>query len=434
MQAPRNVCLSAQVDLPAESNQQQHSALLEAIIKQAPQARCLTSLAIRQLLPLPPGAGHTANEVPPPLPPTAPPPVLSLGAACRLVSALPELRHLELPGTLEGGLPGVERLLRSAPVSGRLETLIVGDLWKDRTTRLSLEGGMGEDEEASEYAAAADAGEASGGPFGGVRGQGTRLVLSRCDLARAVTLLGGNDGAALRCLARLGLHLTLQPDPQRTHCFYVGGIDPRVDGAATAVGAGGAAAGVAAAEGQLQPAYDGGSSAVLLDRLAAIRLGGAGLISLLPADTLSVGFLTRLPPGSLGAGKAAAEVLKALGATGLRCRRLLLDVGGDAQHDGHFFHDAAAAATAHLTSMVCTCWKHLVSWGNLTSATAKLLTTFTLATQGSLAAMLKARGEDMAHFSGFDLLRPFTCIGARVEANALYNLSDQVRVPSRIIG
>ena len=431
MQPPRNMCLSTQVDLPAASNQQQHSALLEAIIRQAPQARCLTSLAIRQLLPLSPAVGgDPANEVPPPLPPAAPPPVLSLGAACRLVSALPELRHLELPGTLAGGLSGVERLLGSVPVRGRLETLILGDLAGGGSDhRLSVNGGVGEDDEAGEAAKAADAGEASGGRFSSVHGQSTRLTLSRCDLARAVALMGGSDGAALRCLARLGLHLTLQPDPHMTHCFYVKDIEPQAVGAATAAGAGGAAAGAGGAAGQLQPAYDGSGGAVLLDYLSSIRLGGggAGLISLVPADTLSVGFLNRLPPGSLGAGKAAAEVLKALGAAGLRCRRLLLDVGGDAQHDGHFLHDAAAAATTHLTPLVlCTSRMHLVSWGNFTSATARLLTMYA---PESLASALKASGGDIAHLRGSGLLQPFICIEARVEANALYNLEDQVRVP-----
>ena len=291
----------SQVDLPAVSNQQQLSALLEAITRQAPQASHFTSLTLRQLLPLPPGGGHLANQVPPHLPPNAPPPILSLGAACRLVSALPGLRHLELPGTLEGGLPGVERLLGSAPVRGRLETLILGDLGKDRTTLwLSLDGGEAEGGEAvvngsDESLDGVDG--AAGTPLLAASSEAAacRVTLSRCDLARAFALLGGSDGAALHCLARLGLHLTLKPDPQMTHCFYVKDIEPQADGAATAAGGAGAAtagagAGVGGGRGQLQPTHDGSSGAELLDRLAHIRLGGGGLVSLLPADTVSIGF------------------------------------------------------------------------------------------------------------------------------------------------
>ena len=383
----------SQVDLPTAISQLQLSALLEAITRQAPQARHLTSLAIRQLLPPPLGGGHLTNEVPPPLPPIAPPPILSLGAACRLVSALPELRHLELPGALEGGLSGVKRLLGSAPVRGRLETLILGDLGKDRTTRLSLDGegaqGSAEDgdDEAGEVAlAAAGTGEASSpsAPSAEVATcHSTLLTLSRCDLARAVALLGGGDGAALRCLARLGLHLTLQPDPQMTHYFYVKDIEPQAEGAATAAGGAGAAAagagaaapapvaaaaavgpGAAGAMRRLQPAYDGSGGAVLLDRLARIRQGGGGLISLLLADTVSVGFPARLRTFSTsrGAGKATAELLKALGAAGLRCRRLLLDMERHAKYDHDFMCDVAPAAATHLAPLVLgICWEHVDS-------------------------------------------------------------------------
>ena len=209
-----------------------------------------------------------------------------------------------------------------------------------------------------------------------------RVTLSRCDLARAVSLLGGSDGAALRCLSRLGLHLTLKPDPQMTHFFYVKDIEPQADGAATAAGGAGAGAGAAAmmgvgaaapaaaaamgagvggARGQLQPENDGGGGAVLLDRLAHIRLDSGGLVSLRPADTVSVGFPACITyAGARGAGKATAEVLKALGAAGLRCRRLLLDVEGNAKYDGLFMHDAAEATTTHLAPLVLgTCWGHL---------------------------------------------------------------------------
>ena len=371
-------------------SQLQLSTLLEAITRQAPQARRLTSLTIHQVPPRPLGGGHLGNQVPPHLPPNAPPPVLSLGATCRLVSALPELHHLELPGALEGGLSGVERLLRSALVRGRLETLILGDLGKERTTLwLSLDGGEaeGREEEAG--------GNGSGGPLDGVCAAGIplllaasseaaacRVTLSRCDLARVVTLLGGSDGAALHCLARLGLHLTLQPDPQMTHFFYVKDVEPQADGAATAAGVGGVGAGAAAvmgagaaapvaaaamgagvggARGQLQLENDGGGGAVLLDRLAHIRQGGGGLVSLLPADTVSVGFPAPIAyAAARGAGKATAEVLEALGAAGLRCRRMLLDVEGHAKYDGLFMHDAAEAATTHLAPLVLgTCWGHL---------------------------------------------------------------------------
>ena len=396
--------LMLQVDLPTVRSQQL-SVLLEALTRQAPQARRLTSLAIRQLLPPPPGDNRhgavpppPANQVPPhPFdapgattnPPAAPCFVLGLGAACRLVSALPELRHLELPGTLEGGLSGVERLLGSVPVRGRLETLILGDLGKDRTTQLSLNGGETEGGE----------GEAgvndSDGPLAGVcaadipllvKSSGVaacRVTLSRCDLARAIALLGGSGGVALRCLARLGLHLTVKPDPQRTHYFYVKDVEPQADGAVTAAAAGaggagaaagagaGAGAAVAAAAAALgaggatrQPAYHGGGGAVLLHRLDHIRQGGGGLVSLLSADTVSVGFPARLRTfaASRGAGKSTAEVLRALGDVGLRCRRLLLDTERHAKYDHDFMLNVAPAAATHLAPLVLgTSWDHVDS-------------------------------------------------------------------------
>ena len=123
--------------------------------------------------------------------------------------------------------------------------------------------------------------------------------------------------------------------------------------------AGAVAAGADGAAGQQQ--MGGGGGTVLLDRLTRIRLGSVALVSLLPASSLSVGFPARLPVSYCRAGKAAAELLRALGSTGLRCRRLLLDVECHAYPDFLFMREAAAAAMTRLSPLVlCTCWEHLM--------------------------------------------------------------------------
>ena len=283
---------------------------------------------------------------------------------------------------------------------GRLKTLILGDLGKHQNW-MSLDGGVREAEGEEGGDGAGDlvlaASHQGGGPLSSDLAAGitlpsaaemvarnTQLTLRCCDLSQAVTLLGGSDGAALRCLARLGLHLTLRPDTQITHSFYVTDIVilPHVDWAA---GAGGAAAvaeaagtGSGGSVGQQSPTND--DMARLLGFLARIQLDGVGLVSLLPADTLSVGFPARLHTavGCGGTGAAAAKVLQAMGAAGLSCRRLLLDAEGHAKRDQFFMRDAVVAAMMHLAPHeLCTCWEHLApAWAPT-----------------SLAAALKARAD-----------------------------------------